>query len=75
MADRIQFSESDPRHHTVKLKGMLTEVITYARENVRKVNDPKAQALFETTAEVLIGLRKAFEDFELKTEEAWRKAG
>jgi hypothetical protein len=75
MADRFQFSESDPRHHTVKLKGMLTEAITYARENVRKVNDPKAQALFETTAEVLIGLRKAFEDFEQKTEEAWRKAG
>lgn len=75
MPDRTQFSESDPRHHTSKLKGMLTDVINQARQDVRKVHDPKAQALFETTAEVLTGLRKAFDDFEQKTEEAWRKAG
>jgi len=44
------------------------------RSDVEKVNDPKAQALFETSAEVLIGLRKAFDDFEQKTESAWKKA-
>ena len=44
-----------------------------AREDISKVNDPKAQALFETTAEVVSGLRKAYEDFEQKNEEAWRK--
>ncbi len=75
MANPVQFSESDPRHHTLKLKGMLSDVINHAREDVKKVNDPKAQALFETTAEVLTGLRKAFDDFEQKREEAWRKTG
>ena len=50
--------------HTIKLKGMLTDVITHARADVGKVHDPKAQALFETTAEVLGGLVTAFEDFE-----------
>ena len=45
-----------------------------AREDVSKVNDPQAQAPFETTAEVLMGLRKAYEDFEQGTEEAWKKA-
>ena len=52
---------------------MLTDVINHAREDVSKISDPKAQALFETTAEVLVGLRKAYEDFEQKNEEAWRK--
>jgi hypothetical protein len=28
--------------------------------------------LFETTAEVLIGLTKAYEDYENRSEEAWR---
>jgi hypothetical protein len=74
MTDRAQFSEDDPRHHTEKLKSMLSEVIDHAREDVNKVNDGKAQALFETTAEVLIGLRKAYTDFEQGNEPAWRRA-
>jgi hypothetical protein len=36
------------------------------------MSDPKAQALFETTAEVLKGLLKAFDDFEQKSEPAWK---
>jgi hypothetical protein len=39
---------------------------------VGKVDDPKAQALFETTAEVLGGLVVAFEHFERRSEAAWR---
>ena len=51
---------------------MLNDTATHAREDVAKVSDPKAQALFETTAEVLKGLVKAFDDFEEKREEAWK---
>jgi hypothetical protein len=71
MTDRMQFPESDPRHHTRKLKQMLNETAEHSREDVSKISDPKAQALFETTAEVLLGLVKAFDDFEQKREEAW----
>jgi hypothetical protein len=53
---------------------MLTGVIEHVRSDVDKVDDPKAQALFETTAEVLIGLKKAYEDYEQGTETAWKKA-
>ncbi len=66
-------SESDPRLHTANLRRMLTGVIDHAREDVDKISDPKAQALFETTAEVLIGLRKAFEDYERVSEAAWKR--
>jgi hypothetical protein len=66
--------ENTPRDHTAKIKEMLTGVIEHARSDVDKVDDPKAQALFETTAEVLIGLKKAYEDYEQGTETAWKKA-
>ena len=63
-----QNSEADPRYHTENIKRMLTEIINHAREDVQKVKEPKAQALFETTAEVLIGLKMAYEHYENKTE-------
>lgn len=72
MADRTQYAESDPRHHTIKIRGMLGDVIRHVREDVGKVDDPKVQALFETTAEVLAGLVKAYEHAEKKSEPAWR---
>ena len=72
MATREQYSESDPRHHTMKIREMLRDVAQHAREDVGKVNDPKAQALFETTAEVLLGLSTAYEHFEQRSEEAWK---
>lgn len=74
MPDRMQFPEDDPRHHTAKLKQMLVDVINHAREDVEKVKDARARALFETTAEVLGGLQKAYDHFEQGNETAWRKA-
>ena len=52
----------------------MTLRITRAQD-VSKVQDPNAQALFETTAEVLKGLVVAFDDFEQKREEAWKSGG
>lgn len=74
MVDRMEFPESDPRHHTAKLKRMLTETLEHARKDVAKVSDPKAQALFETTAEVLAGLKQAYEHFEQGSEGAWKRS-
>lgn len=71
MADRTDYPENDPRHHTVKLRGMLDAVAEHAREDIGKIDDPKAQALFETSAEVCGGLVRAFEHYE-KGAPAWR---
>lgn len=73
MATDIENTEHDPYHQSAKIRSMLTGIIDHAREDVAKVSDPQARALFETTAEVLTGLRTAFEHFERGTEEAWRK--
>ncbi len=64
--------ESDPRYHSRNIRKMLDDVSKHVREDVRKVDDPRARALFETTAEVIDGLNKAYRDFESADEEAWR---
>jgi len=69
-----QYSESDPRHHTARIKGMLDDLMTHLRGDVGKVGDPRAEALCETTAEVLGGLRTAYDDDERRDEPAWREA-
>jgi hypothetical protein len=66
-------SESDPRHHTQKMKARLQETVDHLRADVAKVDEPQLKAMFETSAEVLLGLVKAFGDYERKNEAAWRK--
>ena len=61
-----------PVHHTRKLKGQMRQLIVHLREDVGKVTEPKAQALFETSVEVRTGLVKAFDDYEKGSEAAWR---
>ena len=65
-------SKNGPIHHTQKIKARMRQLIEHLREDVGKVTEPKAQALFETSAEVLTGLVKAFDDYETKSEAAWR---
>ena len=66
-----QRSESDPKRHTEYVKGQFNDLIEHLRDDVRKVDEPQAKALFETSAEVLGGLVKAFEHYEEKSEAAW----
>ena len=65
-------SKNGPIHHTQKIKARMGQLIEHLREDVGKVMEPKAQALFETSAEVLTGLVKAFHDYDKKSEAAWR---
>jgi predicted metal-dependent hydrolase len=64
---------SDPRYHSRHIRGMIDDLVNHVREDVGRVEDPRAEALFETTVEVLSGLRKAYEHYEKKSEEAWRQ--
>ena len=70
--NRERFAEDDPRHHTTRIRDMLSELREHLREDIAKINEPRAEALFETTAETLDGLISAFEDYERGQEEAWR---
>ncbi|GAA3737116.1 hypothetical protein HDA32_005485 [Spinactinospora alkalitolerans] len=73
MTEHAQHGDEDPRHHAEQLRGLLTEVIEYARNDANKVADPKAQGLFETAAEVCIGLTTALQHYEARSERAWER--
>jgi hypothetical protein len=64
--------ESDPQRHVANIRRMLNEVLNHCREDVEKVSEPKAQVLFETTAEVLHGLETAYEHYAKGSEPAMR---
>ena len=51
---------------------MLDRLINQVREDITQAREPKAQALFETTAEVLLGLKKAYDDYKSGSERAWQ---
>jgi len=65
-------ADRDPRHHTQKMQKALKEIKDHLREDIEKVDDLQLKAMFETSAEVLGGLEKAFQDYERKNESAWR---
>ena len=62
----------DPRRYTTPIKMKLRELASQMRDDLDKVDDEKARALLETSAEVILGLMQAFEDYEAKNEAAWR---
>ncbi|MGY4313379.1 hypothetical protein [Bradyrhizobium sp. JR3.5] len=50
----------------------LNDIRAHLREDIEKVDEPQLKAMFETSAEVLGGLEKAFKDYEQRNEKAWR---
>lgn len=67
-------SSENPKHHTQRMKQRLQETVTHLRQDIEKVDEPQLAAMFETSAEVLGGLIKAFDDYEKKREAAWHKS-
>jgi hypothetical protein len=66
-------ADRDPHHHVQKMQMALVAIKTHLREDIEKVDEPQLRAMFETSAEVLGGLIKAFGDYEKKNEAAWRR--
>jgi hypothetical protein len=66
-------TERDPLHHTQKMQKRLQEISDHLRQDIEKVDEPHLRAMFETSAEMLGGLIKAFRDYEQKNESAWRR--
>jgi hypothetical protein len=66
-------TDTDARYHTQQMQKRLAELTAHLREDVLKVSEPQLKAMFETAAEVLNGLGKAFQDYDQKNEAAWRK--
>lgn len=63
----------DPAAHSRNMQQRLEEIIRHARDDAERVREPRFQALLETTAEVLTGLRTAYQHYDQKNEPAWRE--
>lgn len=64
-------ASSDPAVHQQNIQRMLEDLIRHTREDIERVDEPRFQALLETSAEVLTGLKTAFEHYGRKEERAW----
>jgi hypothetical protein len=65
-------ASKDPRAHTANVRKEFGELIEHLRADINEIGEPKAQALFETAAEVISGLDTAFKHYEQKSENAWK---
>ena len=63
---------SDAKAHSKNIREGLQELIDHIKQDIGQVEDPRAKDLFETSAEVLTGLRTAFSHYEEGKEEAWK---
>lgn len=66
-------ASAHPIEHSRHFQLMLLELIDHARGDVTRVDDPRFQALLETAAEVLLGLKAAFERYDQGAENAWKR--
>jgi hypothetical protein len=64
---------TDPKVHSEHIQEMLRDLIDHTRQDLDTVNEPRFQALLETTAEVLTGLQAAFAHYNQGNEKAWRR--
>src|SRR5438552_642724 len=60
------------QQHARRIAQMLQQAQQVCRADIGRVSDPKAQALFETVAEVLGGAMKTLEDYQKRSEPAWQ---
>jgi hypothetical protein len=65
----------DPIVHSLNIQSALKEVIDHLEFDINLVNEPRFQALVETSREVLKGLHKTFDDYERGTGKAWGGGG
>jgi hypothetical protein len=67
----MQAVKSNTNKYVEQIASDLDKLVVTLRQDIGKVEEPKARALFETTAEVLLGLKKAYQDYSDGNEEAW----
>ncbi len=66
-------TEKNPDYQANQIRIKIQELIKRSREAVNEINKPKAQALFETTVEILSGLATAYGHYQERTGPAWKE--
>lgn len=63
----------DNRAPVEQARKKLHDLLISFRKDGLRLDNPQASALFETSAEVLAGLERAFEHYTTRSEAAWQK--
>lgn len=66
------YPKDEPQQQIENVQKQLNELIDQMRDTIAVMDDPRGEALLETSAEVLSGLNTAFKHYEKKAEQAWR---
>jgi len=61
----------NPLVHCEHLEQQMSDLITHLRLDVQRVHEPQFQALLETAAEVIGGLRTSLQHYSEHREPAW----
>lgn len=61
--------EDSPLRESAGAKELMKELVIQLREGVKNVSEPKAQAMLETSAQVVKSLLKVFEEYEKKSDQ------
>jgi hypothetical protein len=69
-----QGTQISPQQHAQRIAAMLQGAQQECHNNSEQASDPRAQALFETLAEVLGGAIKALNDYQQGNETAWKSS-
>ena len=71
--DKSKESSPHPGVHSQNIQRMLSDLIVPLRQDTVVVIEPRFGALLETSAEVLAGLKTAFEHYDQGKERAWKR--
>lgn len=59
---------TDADCHAQVLASEMDALINHLRKDAKEVSDPRARALFETSAETVLGLKKSLDDYRIRIE-------
>lgn len=72
MAMNVHETSRDAKVHTANLRSEMQALVDHLRKDIEMVDDPRAKAVFETSAEVIGGLMKTLRDFDDSKEAAFK---
>ncbi len=59
-------------HRVEQVQSQFIQLAEHLRAEIKTIEDPSCKALFETAAEVILGLDTAFEHYKKHEEAAWK---
>jgi len=70
--EKENMQQMTAEQHAQQIAQLLKQAQQECRADIGRIEDPKAQAMFETIAEVLGGAMKALTDYQNKNESVWQ---